>query len=125
MIKELIDWWNNAPPKPMPNCQICKWVEVGLAGKFCGAQGGHSCISVYNTRMCKKLFEEEDNTVYQRVKKAITIAFQYGSIDGAHHKMWVIDQIVRTLLAEEYDTVVEEYKNCEDGPYEWEEGIAP
>lgn len=33
----------------------------------------------------------------ERITKALDYAGQYGQIDGAHHKAWVIDQVVRAL----------------------------
>jgi hypothetical protein len=33
----------------------------------------------------------------KRIKNAIKLALRHGGIDGAHHKMWVIDQMVRIL----------------------------
>lgn len=74
-----------------------------------------------------------------------------GSTDGAHHKMWVIDQMVRALTgcpmvkrtaidcngrkygyeaqgeSPEYLAWVKEFEAGEDGPqtYEWDTGIAP
>lgn len=59
--------------------------------------------------------------------EALTLAFEYGGFDGAHHKMWVIDQMCRALTGENYDTFVAHAKNGKDGPdtYEWDEGIAP
>ena len=49
----------------------------------------------------------------------------YGMFDGSHHKMWVIDQMLRVLLGEErYNLFVAEYNKDED--YEdWDVGIAP
>lgn len=32
-----------------------------------------------------------------QIESALTIAAQYGQVDGAHHKAWVIDQMVRAL----------------------------
>lgn len=32
-----------------------------------------------------------------RIQKALNIATAYGTTDGDHHKMWVIDQMVREL----------------------------
>lgn len=32
-----------------------------------------------------------------KISKAISYAVDYGGIDGAHHKDWVIDQMVRAL----------------------------
>lgn len=58
---------------------------------------------------------------------AIDTIIQYGGIDGDHHKAWVLDQVVRILAEDEYDKIVSEAKDGEDGPdtYEWDEGIAP
>lgn len=91
-------------------------------------------------------------TQKQRVAKALAIAGQYGQIEGAHHKAWVIDQMVRALTgcpagakvvkhrdsdAEYtywrqmsslgYHRFVKAHKEGEDGPetYSWDEGIAP
>lgn len=60
------------------------------------------------------------------VKKALRIA-EMGCIEDAHHKMWVIDQMVRALTGEDYDKWVKEYQQGVDGPYtyEWDEGTAP
>ncbi len=67
------------------------------------------------------------STVTQDITAALDVARKYGGIDGDHHKMWVIDQMVRVLTGDAYDTWVKEYKDGEDGPdtYEWSEGIAP
>ena len=58
-----------------------------------------------------------------QVAAAIMVAFEYGQIDGAHHKAWVIDQMVRALTSTRYESWVKAY--CNDGEYEWDEGIAP
>lgn len=65
----------------------------------------------------------------ERIQKALDIAWQYAQIDGAWHKMWVIDQMVRALCGseEEYENWVEEYETplSRDEYYEWDVGIAP
>jgi hypothetical protein len=63
----------------------------------------------------------------ERMIRALEIAIQYGTIDGAHHKMWVIDQMVRILSGENYDGIIEKFCNGKDGEntYEWDCGIAP
>ena len=63
----------------------------------------------------------------ERIKKALELAWSYGQIDGAHHKMWVIDQMVRALLGEEkYQEFVEVYETPYGDEYwEWDNGIAP
>ena len=60
-------------------------------------------------------------------KKALKVAFEYAQIDGAHHKDWVIDQMVRALTGDGYEVWVVEHNQGEDGAdtYEWDEGIAP
>ncbi|MFX1499371.1 MAG: hypothetical protein ACFFDH_00240 [Promethearchaeota archaeon] len=62
----------------------------------------------------------------EKIAKALEIAHD-GSIDGGHHKMWVIDQMVRALAGEHYDKWVKNHCDGEDGPdtYEWDIGIAP
>jgi hypothetical protein len=62
------------------------------------------------------------------------------NIDGAHHKQWIIDQMVRALTGDDYDAWVTLYQHCggsclfHDGAsdaeycdegYSWDEGIAP
>lgn len=61
------------------------------------------------------------------VDRAVEIAVRYGGFDGAHHKAWAIDQMVRALTGDRYEQVVAEARAGEDGPetYEWDVGIAP
>ena len=86
----------------------------------------------------------------ERIKKALDVLVEYGGIDGAHHKMWVIDQAIRHLLgcpvfeetlningkprtfitvgeSEEYKILVANSCAGEDGPdtYSWDVGINP
>ena len=65
----------------------------------------------------------------QQISFALAIAKTYGGIDGDHHKAWVIDQMVRTLLMalDAYELWVADYCEGKDGPdtYEWPTGIAP
>ncbi|MDB5716166.1 MAG: hypothetical protein JWO15_3563 [Sphingomonadales bacterium] len=62
-----------------------------------------------------------------RIFDAVELAITYGSIDGAHHKQWVIDQMIRILLGDEYEKTIANAKDGEDGPntYGWDEGTAP
>ena len=43
------------------------------------------------------------------------------TVDGDHHKAWVLDQLLRMLLADEYQEIIDEFREV----YRWEEGIAP
>jgi hypothetical protein len=38
-----------------------------------------------------------ERSVSDAIKKALELATIYGQIEGAHHKAWVIDQMVRAL----------------------------
>lgn len=74
-------------------------------------------------------------TPEDKITEAINVAYSYGQVDGSHHKAWVIDQMVRALLGDNYDEWVYTYrKTDEDGNmtdpedddvYEWYEGVAP
>ena len=64
----------------------------------------------------------------KKIEKALEIAFQYGQIDGDHHKTWVIDQMVRTLTGDKYNEFVKEYETDEETgekEWSWKNGIAP
>ena len=62
-----------------------------------------------------------------KIKQAIDLVVRYGGIDGDHHKAWVLDQVVRVLAGDDYESIVREAKDGEDGPdtYGWYVGIAP
>lgn len=60
-----------------------------------------------------------------KVRNALNIAFALGQTDGSHHKAWVINLMVKTLLEtpQAYAEWVAEYEN--NGEYEWDVGVAP
>ncbi len=62
-----------------------------------------------------------------KINTAIDIGIRYGGIDGAHHKTWVIDQMLRTLADKNYDEIIRKSCEGEDGPntYFHDCGIAP
>lgn len=62
-----------------------------------------------------------------KTEKVLDLIHQYGGIDGDHHKQWLLDQIVRTIMGDDYALWVLKYEHGEDGPktYEWDVGIAP
>jgi len=92
-----------------------------------------------------------NDTIFKYYKPAdwvLYFIFQYGGIDGDHHKTWVLDQVVRILKgtkviikeakwedgekeyrisldepSQEYIDLVKSYEN--DGEYLYEIGIAP
>lgn len=58
---------------------------------------------------------------------ALRVLLNYGQTDGAHHKLWVIDEAVRALAGKYYDELIRAWQDGEDGPntYEWETGTPP
>lgn len=71
----------------------------------------------------KEEIEEKD----KKIEKALDLIFQYGQIDEAHHKAWVIDQTVRILIKDKYDEWIKNYVYDEEtgDTYSWDKGIAP
>lgn len=64
-------------------------------------------------------------SVYERIRNAAEIATRFGMIDGAHHKQWVIDQMLRAMLGEaEYVAWVKEM-NADPEYTPWDTGISP
>jgi hypothetical protein len=61
------------------------------------------------------------------IRDALEVADRYGGIDGAQHKQWVIDQMVRLLAGARYEQWVRQHNTGPTGPedYCWEEGCAP
>lgn len=79
-----------------------------------------------------------------RIERALAYASRYGQVKGDHHKMWVIDQMVRALLgclvavrqrgalsgplyqykAQDESVEYRNFAGC-DPDYPWDEGIAP
>lgn len=58
------------------------------------------------------------------ISTAVQIGFDYGMIDGAYHKQWVIDQMLRILLGDEYTNNILDY-NADSDYADWDVGIAP
>lgn len=61
---------------------------------------------------------------WTREQRVLDLIVDYGSIDGAHNKQWVLDQIVRILTGEEYEDFLEHHLNA-DGFEDWDVGVAP
>jgi hypothetical protein len=82
--------------------------------------------SIFRAAAVRKLIAEIDR-LDNGTRKAIAIAINYGGIDGAHHKDWVIDQMLRALTGDDYAKVVKDACAGENGPdtYSWNVGIAP
>ena len=52
---------------------------------------------------------------------------RWGGIDGDHHKLWLLDQVMRVIQGDNYKQWVIDLCAGEDGPntYDYDEGIAP
>ena len=70
---------------------------------------------------------QEQKDAIQRRDEALALAQRYGQIQESHHQAWVIDQMCRVLLGDEYDTWVADANAGDGGPdtRTWETGIAP
>ena len=66
-------------------------------------------------------------TPEQKIEAALELARNYAQIDGAHHKAWTLDQMVRALTGDGYQQWVAVHNQGDDGPntYGWDTGIAP
>jgi len=112
----------------MPYCNQCNKIILDLTQKFCCWCGVK--FKKEERQYMIKTYEDAYNEAIERIYKAIELAFQYGQIDGSHHKMWVIDQMIRVLLNND-EASYKDYVKCacdgEDGPntYDWDEGVAP
>ena len=58
----------------------------------------------------------------ERINSAVSLINELGDIDGAHHKQWLLDQVVRCLLDDEYDAWA---KAIDAEGFYWDTGIAP
>lgn len=59
----------------------------------------------------------------QRILDALDIIEKFAGCDGAHHKQWVIDQVLRALTGDGYPEFVAYL--LRNGYDEWDVGIAP
>lgn len=62
-----------------------------------------------------------------KTKEAIEFLLDWGDVHEAQHKMWVIDQTLRILAGDDYDSLIKQHSCGEDGPgtYYWDIGVAP
>ena len=67
---------------------------------------------------CGDPIKAEAEDLRKRVEAALVVA-EDAICEGGHHRMWVIDQMVRILAGDGYEGWVLERRD------EWDEGIAP
>ena len=60
-----------------------------------------------------------------REQGALDLISEYGEIDGAHHKQWLLDQVVRMLTGNEYEYDRWVESHLKETEYQWDEGVAP
>lgn len=67
-----------------------------------------------------------------RISKACNLVWDYGYVEGEHHKQWLIDRMLRELMThDEYRQWVKNYnepeedENGDEIALEWSEGTAP
>jgi hypothetical protein len=70
---------------------------------------------------------QTEDEMLRRRDAALDVARRFGGIPNDHHKAWVIDQMCRALLGDDYGQFVADAKSGDDGPetYPWDVGIAP
>lgn len=64
--------------------------------------------------------KKEVKKAYKRLKEISELIWNYGGIDGAHHKQWLLDQVVRK--ANGSPEAYEAWKTRYSGPYDEAEG---
>ena len=104
---------------------VCK-VEIILSETQCVTKENCTWDFTLSRHPAEK---EEITSDDERITKAIDIALGYGTTDGGFHKMWVIDQMIRTLAGKNYEKVIEDFESETDEngdqAYEWCKGVAP
>ncbi|WP_326554626.1 hypothetical protein [Micromonospora sp. NBC_01813] len=96
-----------------------RWVNYYTNGLATDAMGaGCARLDVFRAK-----YVQVADAPRTQIAEALAIAFKHGGYDGAHHKAWVIDRMVRALTGgEHYAAWIKGYE--QDGEYEWERGVA-
>jgi hypothetical protein len=68
---------------------------------------------------------QETDAAERSVNAAIAVAARYAGIDGAHHKQWVIDQMLRSLMGTDEYASWRLDRDAEKDYEQWDEGVAP
>jgi len=59
----------------------------------------------------------------QKELKIFNFIFNNWTHEGDHHKQWMLDQIIRILLEENYETGIQGLQD--EFGFTWDEGVAP
>ena len=76
----------------------------------------------------RAMVDADRSTLGNRIRDALDVALGFGSIEGDHHRAWVVDQMVRKLTGPHYLAFRELHVQVDDEGESWdswEEGIAP
>lgn len=57
--------------------------------------------------------------LHARIGKAVNIIGAFGRTEGADHKQWILDQVLRALMTPE------EYSRFLQIEEDWDQGVAP
>ena len=82
-------------------------------------------MRVFSTNIMNNV---DDDGLQQRVEKALKVAVLYAHCAGDHHRLWVIDQMVRALTGRQYKKFVAKITTDENGnshPDLWDIGTVP
>lgn len=66
--------------------------------------------------------EKKSRELDNRIAGALGVIHKFANTDGAHHKQWLIDQVVQSLTGPQYDQWVSDFEGNDDY---WDKGIAP
>lgn len=107
--------------------------DEGLAFLRCWNEGDFNAIREEWPEAPESVFVGADplhpktSDINNNKEAAINIAVRFGGFEQAHHKAWVIDQMVRALAGVDYDQIVKDTCHGEDGAdtYTWNKGITP
>jgi hypothetical protein len=110
------------------NRQLLETANTCMCG-WCGLVGDKDTVRIMkHAGECtarQDAYELQKRADDAKVFGAVSIALRYGGIDGAHHKQWVIDQMLRSILGEAlYVKTMEDHSSDLDYPA-WDEGTAP
>lgn len=71
---------------------------------------------------------DDVNELKDRIKSAVLGIWLNAQIDGSHHKLWTLNNVLERLIGvDKVDEFIAAYeKELDDGDYyEWDKGIAP
>ena len=72
-----------------------------ITAHIAGHAGNSLVYPVGKTNTLVSELEAELTEIKDKIENAITIAENFSCIDGAHHKNWVINEMVRYLMSPE------------------------